>query len=173
ASVLANWLVWLIPMVLIIGWFYGGAETRRTMILAALSGMFGLLANQLIGLAWTHPRPFIMGLGHTFIPHAPDSSFPSDHLTLWWAVAFTIFTNKALWRIGAILTLLGIPIAWARIYLGVHFPLDMIGAAIVGGLSTWLIRSQAHWYLDIVYKLTLSFYHWLCRRPIEWGWIDP
>jgi undecaprenyl-diphosphatase len=41
-----------------------------------------LLINQVIILLWQHPRPFVIGLGHTYLAHAADSSFPSDHLTL-------------------------------------------------------------------------------------------
>ena len=30
---------------------------------------------------------------------------------------------------------LGLLVAWSRIYLGIHFPLDMLGAALVGPLA--------------------------------------
>jgi undecaprenyl-diphosphatase len=75
----------------------------------------------------------MIGLGHTLIPHVADSSFPSDHLTLWWAVAFSLCCSEAhewlasLWR------------CWASHRLGahlpgVHFPLDMLGAIAVAAL---------------------------------------
>jgi membrane-associated phospholipid phosphatase len=48
---------------------------------------------------------------------------------------------------GGLLFLIGIPVAWARIYLGVHFPLDIVGAAIVGMVSASLI-----WYLESCLK---------------------
>lgn len=82
-----------------------------------------------------------MGIGQTLIEHVQDSSFPSDHLTLIWSVAFSLLLNKQHRVIGGLLFLIGIPVAWARIYLGVHFPLDMIGAAIVGLVSAGLILS--------------------------------
>lgn len=37
----------------------------------------------------------MIGLGHTLITHAADSSFPSDHLTLLWAVAFSFLMHLA------------------------------------------------------------------------------
>lgn len=170
AAVLANWLIWLAPLILIAGWLYGDGTTRRTVILSALAGTLGLLVNQLIALVWTHPRPFVLGLGHTFMLHAPDSSFPSDHLTLWWAIAFSLLVQARLRFPATLMAVSGIAIAWARIYLGVHFPLDMVGAAIVAVLCAWLVRALAGWYLDPLYRLMLSIYRtafgWLIHKGL-------
>ena len=46
------------------------------------------------------------------------------------------------------LALLGLPMAWARIYLGVHFPLDMVGAALVAVLSAWLCFREERWFVE-------------------------
>jgi undecaprenyl-diphosphatase len=40
-------------------------------MLVATASVAGLLINQIIGLAWSHPRPFMIGLGHTLIPMLP------------------------------------------------------------------------------------------------------
>ena len=82
----AKHLIWAVPLAISIGWLRGHEGTRKAMLVATAAGVLGLLINQAIGLAWSHPRPFMIGLGHTLIPHAADSSFPSDHLTLWWAL---------------------------------------------------------------------------------------
>ena len=82
ATFFAEQLIWAVPLLIGIGWLRGGEPTRKTMLVASASGLLGLLINQIIGLAWLHPRPFMIGLGHTLIPHVADSSFPSDHLTL-------------------------------------------------------------------------------------------
>ena len=128
AKLFAEQMIWLVPIGLMVGWLRGGERTRKLLLQATVAGLAGLLINQLIGLFWQHPRPFVIGLGHTFLPHAPDSSFPSDHLTLLWCVAFSFLLHPRLRAAGALLALLGLPMAWARIYLGVHFPLDMAGA---------------------------------------------
>jgi undecaprenyl-diphosphatase len=127
AKILADQVIWLVPLTLIMGWVRGGDRTRMLMLEATASGLAGLLINQVIGLFWQHPRPFMMGLGHTFIPHAADSSFPSDHLTLLWSIAFSFLMHQRPRAAGVLLAVLGLPVAWARIYLGVHFPLDMVG----------------------------------------------
>lgn len=135
------------------------------------SGLLGLLINQIIGLAWLHPRPFMIGLGHTLIPHVADSSFPSDHLTLWWAVAFSLALQRGPRIAGVTLALLGVPIAWARIYLGVHFPFDMLGAIAVAAICAWLTLREAHWYLLPSYQLSTGIHRRLFSGLIALGWV--
>ena len=72
---------------------------------------------------------------------------------------------------GITLALLGLPMAWARIYLGVHFPLDMVGAALVAALSAWLALREVRWYLPPVYKLASSLHGTLFNQFIARGWV--
>ncbi len=73
-------------------------------------------------------------------------------------------------RAGAFLTLLGIATAWARVYAGVHFPLDILGslgvalgsAAAVGGLRPWL-RPRIAGLVDLYGR---AFAPWIRR-----GWV--
>lgn len=167
----AERLIWAVPLLIGIGWLRGSAGTRKTALVAAASGLLALLVNQAVGLAWSHPRPFMIGLGHTLIPHVADSSFPSDHLTLWWSVAFSFLLQRGLRRAGVALALLGIPIAWARIYLGVHFPFDMLGAIAVAALSAWLTLREARWYLEPSYRLATGIHRRIFGRLIARGWV--
>jgi len=171
AIFLAEWFIWTIPFLIGIGWLCGNEDTRKAMLVATASGLLGLLINQVIGLAWSHPRPFIIGLGHTLVPHVADSSFPSDHLTLWWAVAFSLMLQRGQRIAGIGSALLGIPIAWARIYLGVHFPLDMFGAAAVAAISSWLTLREVRWYLEPSYRLACGIHRRIFGRLIALGWV--
>ncbi|HQR03284.1 MAG TPA: undecaprenyl-diphosphatase [Rhodocyclaceae bacterium] len=167
----AEWFIWIIPAMIGIGWLVGNEATRRMMLVAAVSGLSGLIVNSLIGLAWPHPRPFMIGLGHTLIPHVADPSFPSDHLTLWWAVAFSFLLQRGRRKTGSAMALSGIPIAWARIYLGVHFPFDMLGAVAVSIFSAWLALRTAGWYLEPTYQRAIRTQDLLFGRLITRGWI--
>jgi undecaprenyl-diphosphatase len=171
ATFFAEYVIWVIPAIIGIGWLRGSEHTRKVLLEAAASGLAGLLINQIIGLVWQHPRPFLIGLGHTLIPHAADSSFPSDHLTLLWAVAFSFLMHRSPRTAGLILALLGLPVAWARIYLGVHFPLDMVGAALVAVLSAWLAFRELRLYLPAAYNLSLNLHRILFAKLIQIGWV--
>lgn len=171
AKLFADYAVWLVPLALMVGWLRGSERTRKLMLQATASGLAGLLINQAIGLVWQHPRPFMIGLGHTLIPHVADSSFPSDHLTLLWAVSFSFLMHRRARSAGTVLALLGLPMAWARIYLGVHFPLDIVGAAMVAGLSAWLCFREERWFVEPVFQWANPMYHRFFAPLIRRGWV--
>jgi undecaprenyl-diphosphatase len=173
ATFLAEYTILLLPLVAGLGWLRGNDATRTTMLLATASALLGLLANQLIGLVWQHPRPFMVGVGHTLIPHVADSSFPSDHLTLWWAFACGLLAHRPWRAAGAAMLLLGLPVAWARVYLGVHFPLDMLGAAVVAGLAAWLALRTRHGYMPHAYGAASAVHRALLGPLIGRGWVRP
>ena len=171
ATFFAEYVIWVIPAIIGISWLRGSDHTRKVLLEATASGLAALLINQIIGLVWQHPRPFMIGLGHTLIPHAADSSFPSDHLTLLWAVAFSFLMHPSPRIAGLALALLGLPVAWARIYLGVHFPLDIVGTALVAVLSAWLAFRQVRLYLPATYSLTHRLHLNLFGNLIQMGWV--
>lgn len=131
AVFLAEWLVWLLPALLVLLWFRGDFQIKKAAMGAGLSAAIALVAGGLIGWFWPHPRPFMLSMGHLLISHAPDASLPSDHLTLWWGIAIGLAYSPRLRHIGLLLALAGLAPAWARIYVGVHFPLDMVAALLV------------------------------------------
>lgn len=137
ASFCAEYLVYVIPLILAIKWCWGDVDQRSIALKACFVTFLALGINQLIIMLWPHPRPFAIGLGHTFIAHAADPSFPSDHATVFSAIGLTIiFAQVRSWSGWLMLIMSGV-VAWARIFLGVHFPLDMFGAVIVASV-TWL-----------------------------------
>ncbi|MGG7993411.1 phosphatase PAP2 family protein [Klebsiella aerogenes] len=66
-------------------------------------------------------------------------SFPSDHATLFFSAGMSLLLAGAK-RSGGLILLLSILVAWSRVFLGVHFPLDMAGAALVAVLTCLLLR---------------------------------
>jgi len=171
AKVLANDTIWIIPLGISAYWLYGAERTRIVVLASCMSGVSGLLINQIIALMWTHPRPFMIGLGQTLIPHAADSSFPSDHLTLVWAVGVTFLLHRDFRFVGSILSLLGIAIAWARIYLGVHFPMDMLGSVFVATATSRLISWREDLFVLPLFHLISRLHRSLLSPFIQRGWV--
>ena len=137
ALFIADYLVYLIPVVLAALWLWG--RSREVAVKALSAALIALGINQLIGLLYVHPRPFMIGIGHTFIVHAADSSFPSDHGTLFFAVALGLLAGRV-WLVGLAVLLTGMVVAWSRLYLGLHFPFDMLGALLVAGLGNAIVH---------------------------------
>jgi len=84
-------------------------------------------------------RPFTMGLGKQWLPHAASHGFPSKHAT----VAFAFATAVALtagrlhWALLALAA--AALVAWSRVYLGLHFPSDVLAGALGGVICGWLV----------------------------------
>jgi undecaprenyl-diphosphatase len=169
-TIFANDFIFGIPFLLLIMWFWGGDKPRHTAIMAFCVCFLSLGFNQLIAMVYQHPRPSMMGIGHTFMSHAMDSSFPSDHMTVFSALALTFFMQR-LKTLGLVVALLGIVVGWSRIFLGFHYPLDMLGAVgvtIVGyGLVTVLWSSVGS---KIVAQIE-NIYRKILVIPINHGWI--
>lgn len=90
--------------------------------------------NQLIGPVWYHPRPFELGPGHTLASHSPETSFPSDHAAVFSSVTLALLRQPGLRYWGFALLPISLLVAWSRIWLGLHFPLDMLGPLLVSAV---------------------------------------
>lgn len=140
ARMLASWAIYLTMILLIIAWVRRGKAVRFALLDATCAALIGLAAAQGITATWYHPRPFEIGLGRQLLDHAAEASFPSDHATLMFSLAIPLLLNAASRGWGGALFLMGIAVAWSRIYLGVHFPLDMVGAFGVAAFVSFLIK---------------------------------
>lgn len=135
AEILAAGPVMLAPVLLACLWVWGHPD-RRAALLAVAAGLFvGQAVNMLLGTTWYEPRPFMAGVGHTWMTHAADNGFPSDHATLAWSLGLGLFFTGASRRWGAAACLLGVAVGWDRVYLGVHFPVDVLTSAPAGLLA--------------------------------------
>ena len=170
ALLIADYLVYLVPLVLTVLWLCGRQPQREAAVRACCVALLALAFNQIIGLVWMHPRPFMIGLGHTFIEHAPDSSFPSDHGTLFASVALTLWLSR-LKGYAALIALAGLAIAWARVFIGVHFPFDMAGAVLVACIAFAVVSPLWSLAGEAVTRGLIVLYRTLLAWPIGRGWI--
>lgn len=115
-------------------------EMRRTVLLSGLSGVVAVLLAVLLGPLILRARPFAVlpEQIHLLIPHAADSSFPSDHMTGSAAFAFGMWlspSGSARWLFMLCAVLVGL----SRVVAGVHWPSDILGSFILGGLVAWAV----------------------------------
>jgi undecaprenyl-diphosphatase len=91
-------------------------------------------------------RPFVTHQVTQLLPHAANQSFPSDHTTAASAIAFgfMLFTR---WRkTGAMLLVAALVLGFARVYVGVHYPLDILGGVIIAAMASALTWLALRWY---------------------------
>jgi undecaprenyl-diphosphatase len=140
--------------------------------MAFVTILLALLINQAIGWVVFFPRPSMIGIGYTYLAHAADSTFPSDHATVLFAAAVAY---RILYRHGsaAAFAIAAVIVGWARIYLGVHFPADILGAvvvAIAAGSATSLVTTR---FVLPSLRFFEAVYRALFARLIERGWVRP
>lgn len=171
AMVLAEWTILAVPVFLVAQWLWGAESDRRKALICATTIGAALLVNQSITLGWHHPRPFMIGLGHTLLPHAAEPSFPSDHAT----VFFTF--GLSLWRLGkpvpgSLFAIGGLLAGWSRVYLGVHFPLDIVGALLVSAVAAAVVPGMLGRlsFFDRVYRIAERLYRLTFAPTISRGW---
>ncbi len=166
----AKYTLYLIPLMLIAFWLWGNHEQRGTMLKSVLVVLTGLILSGLIGMLWAHPRPFVIGLGHQWIAHAATSSFPSNHMTIFTAIGLTLYLD-GLRGWGLIMLLLGLAAAWARIFVGVHYPFDMIGAVVVVIIADAIVAPLWMRFGDSAIATSERLYRLVFARPISMGWV--
>ena len=66
----------------------------------------------------------------TLVPAPHDHSFPSGHAATSFAAA-TVLTF-ALPRLAPLWLLMAVAVGFSRVYVGVHYPLDIVGGAMLG-----------------------------------------
>lgn len=168
ARVIATWSVPLTVVLTAALWIWGRPSRRGDILVGGAAVLLGLTLNFIISLTWFHPRPFMLGLGHQLLSHAAETSFPSDHVTLILSFGFGLLLTRQMRRVARGIVTLGVLTAWARVYLGVHFPIDMLGSlvvAFVGALGAIATRpftaTNALPRLEALYERTLT----LLRLP--------
>lgn len=122
-------------LVLILTW-KGKIKEKKALLLIILGLPIAILLIKIIHIFYFEPRPWVT---FKFVPLAdfsPDASFPSRHATIaaTIALAYTYFKSKwALFFLPAMVW-----VGLSRVYVGVHYPLDIAGGFAVAGIAIFL-----------------------------------
>ncbi|MDP3991135.1 MAG: phosphatase PAP2 family protein [Candidatus Nealsonbacteria bacterium] len=130
----ASYLIYiLIGLTLVFLW-----KNRRAVFLSFLAGVlarFGLV--ELVRFFWPRVRPFVENSVNLLIKESSSSSFPSGHAAFSFALSFVVYQyNK---KAGALFFVASFLIAVSRVFVGIHWPSDVLAGAVVGIFSGWLL----------------------------------
>ncbi|CUX28708.1 phosphatase PAP2 family protein [Clostridium sp. C105KSO13] len=113
-------------------------RTRKIGITALLAMAVGFLITNLVlknVVARVRPYETVEGL-KLLIARQRDFSFPSGHACASFAAASVYFLRlPQKWGIPAVV--LAALIAFSRLYVGVHYPTDVLAGAAIGILAAW------------------------------------
>lgn len=93
-------------------------------ILLKIAGMFPL-----------DHRPFMDHTLTQLVAHASGKSFPSDHTTVTTAIAMGILLFTGFRKIGWLFLAAAVLIGFSRVFVGIHYPLDILGGLLTGAIG--------------------------------------
>jgi undecaprenyl-diphosphatase len=134
-SLYAHYGVGLFAAVLVLSWWWARQQELPRVMAAALWAPVGALlaigVNQPLVHLVSEARPYsVLPQALVLVARSSDASFPSDHAVMAGAVAMGVWiTNHRLGYVSAIAALL---MGLARVYVGAHFPLDVVVGLLLG-----------------------------------------
>lgn len=139
-------LVWIVPVTLLTLWFAtDDAKFESVFIFTAI--VVSLLLSYGMGLFYSHPAPYVGQ--ETLLSGPPENSFPSQHTTTIFAFVWPFFYFDR-WRTGFAALALAALLGFSRVYVGLHYPIDIVGG-IVASLAGFALVYAAR---DLVRRFT-------------------
>jgi membrane-associated phospholipid phosphatase len=132
-----------LPFVLILIFIFGGKNGRKTVIITGISILMLIPIVSITKDYIERPRPFVPDLD-TLMSADTNYSFPSGHSTLIVAGSITTLIlfkgNKYTKILPIVLVIDAGLVCFSRIYVGVHYPFDVLGGFFLGsGISLLII----------------------------------
>lgn len=130
AIAVTRFVIYLVPCYIVALWILGARRQRLLAFALVLALAIAMVLSFLAGILVFRPRPFMVGLGHSLIEHRPNASFPSNH-ALVFAVCAIVLALVRHYGAACLATAIGLLVAWSRVYVGVHYPSDLLGGVVL------------------------------------------
>ena len=144
-------------------------KRRAVVVWVGIACILAYLFNLLLEHVIFEPRPFVSHNIHLLLTHPADASFPSDHTAWSFAVVgmllfLTLPVLISQWRkrdqgwqqqrfgahmvplllVGAAIVI-ACSIGLARVYVGLHYPVDILGGAVDGLIAALIVTVLYRW----------------------------
>lgn len=138
----AKYLPYLLVFIFLLFTILNGGNWRKKIHIFITTALSVILARglitEIIRFVYGRERPFEALRFEPLISESAKNSFPSGHAAFFFALAFSIFCfNRRLgyWFLG-----LAMVISLARIFVGVHWPSDILGGFLVAVISILVVK---------------------------------
>lgn len=125
--------------IVLLKWVLDGRK-RRTARSVILSVAVAWLIDFVLKRLCFKPRPFMKQKVGILMPTKVDSSFPSKHTLLAFALSSAIFLRDRVW--GRILSYLSGLVGLSRVWVGHHYPSDIIFSALIGTMTGIVVHTK-------------------------------
>jgi len=108
-----------------------------------IAALLAVVLTKAAGALYFDTRPYVLQHMAPLIPHHPDNGFPSDHTVVSMLCAALAFRASRI--AGCVLTMLAVLVGYARVWAGVHHPVDIAGAVVIAWLAVGLSAGIGAW----------------------------
>ncbi len=147
----AKYMKYFLLFGIIMYWFTRKRENRIMIISSIFAFVVAEVFGAIAGAIHSNNQPFAeLSNVNQLIGHAIDNSFPSDHAIEFFSICITFLLFKK--NLRYVWLAIAILVSFSRIWVGVHYPADILVGAILGiigaALCYWIIPQ-----LNVIKKL--------------------
>lgn len=168
----AKYALEIYAVLFVVAWFAlpkRDLKNRHALVIAGLAGVLALVVNVIIGHIWVRPRPFTVFSKGSFtqlIPHSADASFPSDHASGSFGFAAGSWGKQQKW-ISYSFTVVAVLVMIARVFVGVHYPTDVIGGMVIGIICGRVMWKFSRFLLPLTSFVAKLFHFGPTDKPVK------
>lgn len=148
--------VWFLIAVLF--FLFGGKKGRRTAVLVIFAGILTDITTELVlKKIVMRPRPYLVMSGvRLLVPKLTSFSFPSGHAAISLAAGLILAKNYK--KFSWFFITLALAISFSRIYVGVHYPIDVLSGALVGITVAYLLLKHQYRINDFMDEVREKYF---------------
>jgi len=134
----AKYLGYLLILCLLLFLAINFRKYCKMVVLALVSaGISRFVIVGFIRWLWQRPRPFIGNDVNLLLTHNA-ASFPSGHAAFFFGLSTIVFFHHK--KIGILFFIASFLIGLARVFVGIHWPSDILAGVVIGIFSGWLVH---------------------------------
>ena len=124
---------------------------RKVVFSTFVITVINLILSFIIGSIYYVDRPFVHNKVNLLTPHVADVSFPSDHAIGTMSIALGLAKYNKL--VSMILTIMSIVVGFSRIYVGHHYPMDVVGAYLMVFATSYIYNLKLRSKVENLYEM--------------------
>ena len=161
----AEFLVLLVPLTMVYLWFQDD-QGRLDSVYAFTAVLSGLMVSYVVlAQVYQHNSPFQMY--DTIASGEPENGFPSQHTTVVLSMVLPLIWQSRK-KLAALFLTSGVLTGFSRIYIGEHFLIDILGAALAASigfavmlLTQKYLSEEVNRLVDFTYRVQRKVFSYL------------